>query len=165
MANPEQGFSFGSPPRFGSPPPGLPRWSERPQLQKTKGPSTIHAGLSTQPIPRPLTFESAPDTQPPTSEELRVIRSASILPGPKSTPRVWNFIVDPPSTQMPYNNTAIPPSEEVTGSAALPCRAPHLAFYATLNEVLRIQWHELNAYCIWTRISRRARTMQPLRLL
>lgn len=29
-----------------------------------------------------------------------------------------------PSPHMPYNNTAIPPPDEVTGSAALPCKDP-----------------------------------------
>ena len=35
-----------------------------------------------------------------------------------------DLLLNNPSTKMPYNNTAIPPPEEVTGSAALPCERP-----------------------------------------
>ena len=44
----------------------------------------------------------------------------------KIPPTVEDTVVDLPSSSdlaaMPYNNTAIPPPEEVTGSAALPCK-------------------------------------------
>lgn len=39
---------------------------------------------------------------------------------PKHQPvGIWTPI---PQIHMPYNNAAIPPSEEVTGSASLPCK-------------------------------------------
>ena len=43
-----------------------------------------------------------------------------IQPKAGTSSRAWKFQADPRSPLMPYNNTAIPPSEEVTGSAALP---------------------------------------------
>ena len=93
-------------------------------------PTTLYSVSSFQSasssVPRVWKFEADPLSELAKRARSTTLRSTpSIQRRQESSPRVWQFEAEPVPLPMPYNNTAIPPSDEVTGSAALPREITH----------------------------------------
>lgn len=55
---------------------------------------------------------------------------------PSRNPSIRGLHLRHSAYDMPYNNTAIPPPEEVTGSAALPCKHPSCETWTSMSSSL-----------------------------
>lgn len=116
MANPHQGFFAGRQPH------GLPTNKQPDDEDELTYLGTVSSHRPTPQIePLLWTLKTDPRFQHTTTQALPEHRSTPLIQKQADIPpRVWKIQADPGSPRMPYNNTAIPPSEEITGSAALP---------------------------------------------
>ena len=137
MANPQQGFFASRQPH------GLLPWPSPTADKKPDDEDELtYIGTVSRHRPTPQagpplrTFQVDPRFQPNSTQAFPGYHPAPLIETKAGTSsRAWKFQADPRSPLMPYNNTAIPPSEEITGSAALPRKVSFLMLTTSFTDL------------------------------